>query len=115
MNSITNIILTAAIATALSLGAAQADEQTMKPLQGASFHAGSKHAVVYFLNDKATCKVVLTVADDANYAPSRIEAAIADGSSTHYQFAEGQSLEFGCHDHAQILKVNALKDVATNG
>jgi hypothetical protein len=110
-----NLIIAAiAVSAALAAGA-QAHEQTMKPLQGVSFHVGSKHAVGYFLNDSNTCKLVLTLADDTNYAPTRFEASIADGSSTHYELAEGKSLEFGCHDHAQVMKVNALEAVATNG
>ena len=85
----------------------------MKPLQGLSFHAGSKHVVAYFLNDNSACKLVLTRADDANYAPTRFEEAIADGTSTHYQLAEGKQLEFGCREHAQVMKVNALDAIAT--
>ncbi len=116
MNSIKTIIAAVAVSAALSFATgAQANEQTMKPLQGLSFHVGTKHAVGYFLNDSNTCKLVLTLADDTNYAPTRFEASIADGSSTHYELAEGKSLEFGCRDHAQVMKVNALEAIATNG
>ena len=99
MNSIKTIIVAATLST-LSLGAAQAAE-TIKPVQAASFHAGTKHAVAYFLTDNASCKLVLTLADDVRYAPVRFEAAIADGSSKHYPFAEGKSLEFACQDRAR--------------
>lgn len=115
MNSIKNKIAAVAVSIALSFAAQAADgAQTLKPLQGVSFHVGTKHAVGYFLNDSNTCKLVLTLADDTNYAPTRFEASVADGSSTRYQLAEGKSLEFGCHDHAQVMKVNALEAVATN-
>ena len=63
MNSIKTIIIAATLST-LSLGAAQAAE-TIKPVQAASFHDGTKHAVAYFLNDNATCKLVVMQADDA--------------------------------------------------
>ena len=112
MTSIKTIIVAATLST-LSLGAAQAAE-TVKPLQGINFHAGTKHAASYYLNDNGTCKLVVTLADDANYEPTRFEAAIADGSSTHYQLAEGKSLEFGCRDHAQLMTVSTLEAIATN-
>ena len=111
MTSIKNIVLAATLSI-LSVSAAHAD-QTMKPLQGISFHAGSKHAVGYFLKDNGACQLVVMAADDANYAPTRFEAAIADGASTAYEFA-GKSLEFGCRDHAQLMTVNTLEAVATN-
>ena len=78
-----------------------------------SAHAGSKHAVGYFLKDDGACQLVVMAADDANYAPTRFEAAITDGASTAYEFA-GKSLEFGCRDHAQLMTVNTLEAVATN-
>ena len=111
MTSIKNIVLAATLSI-LSVSAAHAAE-TIKPVQAASFHAGTKHAVAYFLNDNATCKLVVMQADDANYAPTRFEAAIADGASTSYEFA-GKSLEMGCRDHAQLMTVNTLEAVATN-
>lgn len=54
-----------------------------------------------------TCKLVLTPAEEANFAPTRFEAAIEAGQSTRYQHAEGKSLEFGClapgaQDHLEI-------------
>ena len=60
--SIKNIIVVSGVAAAItlaSLGAAEASE-TMKPLQGVSFHAGTKHAVGYFLTESGSCRLVLT-------------------------------------------------------
>jgi len=37
--------LAAAVVVAGLFGTAQATEQTMKPMEGVSFHAGAKHAV----------------------------------------------------------------------
>ena len=112
MTSIKNIVLAATLSI-LSVSAAQATE-TVKPLQGISFHAGTKHAAVYFLNHNTACKLVLTLADDVRYAPVRFEAAIADGSSKQYGLAEGKSLEFACHDRGQAMTINTLEAVATN-
>ena len=111
MNSITRIFIAATL-SALA-GYAQAAE-TIKPVQAASFHAGTKHAVAYFLTHNAGCKLVLTLADDVRYAPTRFEAAIADGSSKHYDFAEGKTLAFGCRDRGQAMTINTLEAVATN-
>jgi len=47
MTSFKNIVLAATLSV-LSISAAHAG-QTMKPLQGVSFHVGTKHAVGYFL------------------------------------------------------------------
>jgi hypothetical protein len=111
MNSIKTIIVAATLST-LSLGAAQAAE-TIKPVQAASFHDGTQHAVAYFLTHNAGCKLVLTLADDVRYAPVRFEAAIADGSSKHYPFA-GKSLEFACQNQGQAMTINTREAVATN-
>jgi hypothetical protein len=110
MNSIKTIIAAATL-SALSLGAAQAAE-TIKPVQGVSFHAGTQHAVAYFLNDNATCKLVVTAADDANYVPTRFDTAIADGSSARLDFPAGKSLEFRCRDGAQAMTVITLEAIA---
>ena len=92
MNSIKNIIAAVAVSAALSLATAAQASETLKPLQGVSFHVGTKHAVGYFLNDSNTCKLVLTQADDTNYAPTRFEASCI-GSRLSPLFR----LERGCH------------------
>ena len=103
MNTIKNIIVIAALST-LFAGYAQAE--TVKPLQGMSFHAGSKDAVAYFLSEDHTCKLVLTTADkDAQ--PTRFEAAIAGGGSVSHEFAEGKSLEFACQADALAMTINS--------
>ena len=114
MNPIKNIIVATAL-SALSVGyltTAQAAE-TVKPLQGISFHAGSKDAVAYFLSEGRSCKVVLTMADkDAQ--PTRFEAAITGGESTRYRLAEGKSLEFACQADAHAMTINSEATVAAN-
>jgi hypothetical protein len=116
MNSVKTIIVAATLSAILSgthLAAAQAADgaQTMKPLQGISFHAGTKHAVAYFLSENRTCKFVLTTADkDAQ--PTRFEAALLSGESSSYEFAEGRSLEFTCEADAQAMTLTPLTTVA---
>jgi hypothetical protein len=111
MNSIKNIIVAIALSAA-SFGAAQAAE-TVKPLQGVSFHAPSIDAVAYFLSENRTCKFVLTMADSADQ-PTRFEAAISGGESTNYKLTEGQSLEFACQADAQAMTINMVATVAAN-
>jgi hypothetical protein len=113
MNTTKNIILAATLSvlSVAHVGAAQAE--TLKPLQGVSFHAGSKDAVAYFLSENRTCKFVLTTADkDAQ--PTRFEAAISGGESTSYKLTEGKSLAFACQADAQALTIDWVATVATN-
>ena len=119
MNPTKNIVIAAAIAAVMSIAsfaAAQAADgtETMKPLQGVSFHAGIKHVAGYFMKDDSTCKLVLMSADEAHYAPSRFEAAIETGRSTRYQLAEGKLLEFACQADAQELAVTSFETTAAN-
>lgn len=114
MNSITNIFIAAAVSIILSFAAQAEDVQTMKPMQGVSFHAGTKHASGYFLKDNSACQLVLTTADEAHYAPSRFETAIEIGRSTRYQLADGKTLEFACRADAHELAVTSLETTAAN-
>lgn len=110
MNPIKNIAVAVAFST---IFASYAQAETLKPLQGASFHAGSKDAVVYFLSENGTCKLVLTAADkDAQ--PTRIEAAIAGGERNSYELSEGKSLEVSCQADAQAMDVNPVQTFARN-
>ena len=107
MNTTKNIIV--AVALSLSFGAAHAE--TVKPVQGISFHAGSKDAVAYFLSENRTCKFVLTTADkDAQ--PTRFEAALSSGESSSYEFSEGKSLEFACQSDAQSMTITPVATLA---
>jgi hypothetical protein len=108
MNSIKNITVAIAL-TVLSVGYAQGAE-TVKPLQGVSFHAPSMDAVAYFLSENRTCKFVLTMADTAQ--PTRFEAAILGGESTSYKLTEGRSLEFACQANAQSMTIDLVTTVA---
>ena len=102
------------VAAALSLGylgAAQAAE-TVKPLQGVSFHTASKDAIAYYLADKGTCKVVLMLTDKTFYAPTRFEEAVEAHKSALHQIDNGKALEFACHADAQAMTINLATTVA---
>ena len=109
MNSIKTIIAAAAL-SALS-GYAQAE--TVKPLQGISFHTETKDAVAYYVADKGTCKVVLTLTDKIDYAPTRFEGVIEARKSILQQIDDGKSLEFACQANAQAMTIKMLTTVAT--
>jgi len=111
MTSIKTIFVAASLLAGLFASAEAAD---MKPLQGISFHAGTKHAVAYFLSERGTCKLVVTSADDANFAPARSEKAIGDGASAKFQLAEGKSINFTCRNHGQAMNVTSLETTAAN-
>jgi hypothetical protein len=115
MNTTKNIIVAAALSVLsfAHFGVAQASE-TLKPLQGISFHAGNKDAVAYFLSESGTCKLVLMMAKGADQ-PTRFEAAIPGSGSTRYELAEGKSLEFTCQTDAQTMRIDALVTLAGLG
>ena len=108
MNSLKTIVIAAALA--ILSGYAQAE--SVKPLQGISFHAPSMDAVAYFFSEDHSCKVVLTMADSDR--PSRFEASISAGESTNYKLTEGKSLELICQADAQALTINMAATVAAN-
>jgi len=101
MNTIAKIFVAAATSL-LTVGYAQAGEQTMKPLQGWSFHSGSKHAVAYFQTGSGNCQLVVTSSDDASYTPARYEAALEAGMSTTYLMSEGKLIVFTCYEQTMV-------------
>ena len=112
MYSIKNIFAAIVLFAGLSI-AAQAAE-TVKPLQGVSFHTETKDAVAYYLADKGACKVIVTLADKTAYAPTRFEKAVEAHKSALYQVDAGKALEFACLEHAQAMTISLLATVAAN-
>ena len=115
----TKNILVAALLSAGLFGTAQATEQTMKPMEGVSFHAGTKHAVAYYTDENRLCKHVLTVAEESKgdvttFEATRFEASISVGRSTHYKLAENKLLEFTCQTAAKTMNVKMLETIAAN-
>jgi hypothetical protein len=66
----------------------------------------------YYLADKGTCKVVLTLTDKTDYAPAHFEEAIEANQSKLHQIDDGKALEFACQAHAQAMSINMLTTVA---
>jgi hypothetical protein len=112
MNSIKTIIVAAALFVGY-LGAAQAAE-TIKPMQGMSFHTRSTDAVAYFTADKGKCSLVLTVTDKFAYAPTRFEEVVKPRRSTLYQVADGTALEFTCRADAQAMTIKTIDILETS-
>ena len=106
MNSIKSIIIAAALFAGY-FGTAQAAE-TIKPLQGISFHTKSTDAVAYFAANKGQCRVVLTVTNASAYAPTRFEEVVKARKSTLYQVDEASALEFTCQAGAQAMTIETI-------
>jgi hypothetical protein len=72
---------------------------------------GKKQAIGYFLNENGLCRVTVMVGDafngvDASDAAAvRFQVALGVGARARMDTAEGNSLEFACREHAQILTV----------
>ncbi len=109
MNTIRTLIVAATL-SALS-GYAYAAE-TVKPLQGVTFHTATKDAAAYYLADKGTCKVVVTLTDKVLYAPVRFEQDVEPGKPSVRQFDDAKALEFACAPEARALSINVLERVA---
>ena len=109
MHSIKNIFAAIVLSTGLSI-AAQAE--TLKPLQGVSFHTETKDAVAYYLADKGTCKVVVTLTDKTAYAPARFEQQVEPGKPNLRQLDNAEALELACAPQAQTLSINVVETIA---
>jgi hypothetical protein len=113
MNTIKNIIVAATLsAVSLSYLTTAEAAETVKPLQGVSFHIGSTDAVAYFIADKGACDLVVTLTDEFAYAPTRFEEVVEAHKSTLHQVDDGKSLEFACQANAQAMTINMLATVA---
>jgi hypothetical protein len=79
---------------------------------------GKKQAISYFLNDNELCKVTVMVGDAFNgadvtdAAAVRFQVALGDGARARFDTAEGNSLEFVCREHAQVLTVKLGRRVS---
>jgi len=111
MTSIKTILATAAVSLAFAVSA---QAESLAPAAGKSFHAGSQHAVAYFLTEDHGCKLILTVADDANYKPSRVETMIASGKSAQHPLSAGKSLSFACQSDGLTMDVSTQETTAAN-
>ena len=111
MTSIKTILAAAAVSLAFSVSA---QAESLAPAAGKSFHAGSQHAVAFFLTENHGCKLIPTLADDADYKLSRVETAIADGQSAEQPFTAGKTLDFACRAGGNAMDVDIQETTATN-
>ena len=109
MNSIKTIIAGIALSTGLSIAA---HAETVKPLQGVSFHTETKDAVAYYLAEKGACKVVVTLTDKTAYAPARFEQDVEPGKPSLHGLDNAKALEFACAPEAKALSINVLDTIA---
>ena len=121
MNLASKIFSAALLQGVIFAGALHAEDinavQSMKPLQGIVFNAGTRHGVGYFYSEANRCKLVLTLADEPNtdddqsFTAIRHEATVSVGSSTRYNSTEGQALEFTCEANAQKMTLRQVERV----
>ncbi len=108
MNSLKTII----VAAALSAISGYAHAETLKPLQGVSFHTATRDAAAYYFADKGTCKVVVTLTDKVAFAPERFEQAVEPGKPNLRQLDNAKALELACAPEAQTLAINVVETIA---
>jgi ABC-type uncharacterized transport system ATPase component len=114
-------ILSAAVLSGLALsafsGATRASEiKSFKPLEGLTFAAGDKHAVGYFTNETGKCKLVVTLAgqadlDSGSFEITRYEISVPAGNSRRYENT-GHAYQFSCAMDAQTMTFQALTTIA---
>lgn len=101
--------------------AAQVSAKVLAPLKAGRFDIGSKKALAYYQNDKNTCKVTVILAqpfdENADYAHPvneavRFNTAVAAGTSTRVETAEGRALALWCSPTAATLFVQTVDRVA---
>ncbi len=85
----------------------------------ASFDAGSKHVVSYFVGGDNGCRLTMMVIDSASAeetAPAteatRLVVTVADGKAAHFDTPVGKSLRFTCTPGAQAMHVDQINRLA---
>jgi len=109
-----------ALCLAASSGLSAADASlTMKPLMAASFDAGPKHVVSYFVGGENGCRLTMMVIDSAleeDPTPvtpaTRLVVTVADGKAAFFDSAVGTSLRFNCTTGAETMRVDKINRVA---
>lgn len=93
--------------------------KTVKPHAAMIFNVGAKHGVGYFTSAEKQCRLVLTVADEPDWAgiqtftATRLEADIPDGAATRYNSTDGKALEFTCHADAREMSFREVERVVS--
>ena len=116
-------IFALALAAALSLSAGVALRAephgpvtapvTLKPLAAASFEAGRKHVLSYFVGADGACRLTVIVFDAASPEESpattttRFIVPISSGKSANLDTAVARTLHFACAADAAAMTVTA--------
>ena len=113
-----------ALCLATSTGLSTAESWSpviMMPLMAASFDAGAKHVVSYFLTSDGQCKLTLMIAersrdekDESAAQDLRLLVMVAAGRTARLDAGEGKALEFACKGDAQAMTATAVDRVALN-
>ena len=102
-------------------GGAKVSAKVLAPLKAGRFDIGSKKALAYYQSDRNTCKVTVILAqpfdESRDYAHATNEAvrfntAVAAGTSTRVETAEGPALALWCSPTAATLFVQTVDRVA---
>ncbi|MDP3067337.1 MAG: hypothetical protein Q8M72_01545 [Methylocystis sp.] len=85
----------------------------------ASFDAGPKHVVSYFVGGENGCRLTMMVIDSAleeDPTPAtqatRLVVTVTDGKAAFFDSAVGTSLRFNCAAGAQTMRVDKINRVA---
>ncbi|MBI1981366.1 MAG: hypothetical protein HYS63_07425 [Methylocystis sp.] len=111
-----------ALCLAASSGLSAADASlTMKPLMAASFDAGSKHVVSYFVGGESGCRLTMMVIESAldeeptpATQPTRLVVTVANGKAAHVDSAAGAALRFSCAQGAESMRVDKIDRIAAH-
>lgn len=92
---------------------------TLKPLAAASFDAGRKHVLSYFVGGGGACRLTVIVFDAPTLeeatpatATTRFIVPISSGSSANLDTAVAKTLRFACSDDAGAVTVTSSERVA---
>lgn len=92
---------------------------TLKPLAAASFDAGQKHVLSYFVGSSGACRLTVIVFDAPSLeaagtttATTRFIVPISSGSSANLDTAVAKTLRFSCSADAGAVTVSTSERVA---
>jgi hypothetical protein len=92
---------------------------TLKPLAAASFDAGHKHVLSYFVGAEGACRLTVIVFDAPSLdeatpstATTRFIVPISAGKSANVDTAVAKTLRFACGPDAAAMTVTASERLA---
>ncbi|CAN2533137.1 hypothetical+protein [Methylocapsa aurea] len=92
---------------------------TLKPLAAASFDAGRKHVLSYFVGGEGACRLTVIIFDAPSLeeatpatATTRLIVPISSGKSANIDTAVAKTLRFACSADAAAMTVTAQERVA---